>query len=88
MKSSSIHSIRIDNHLEIHLMKIAQLSTMVPVVNVSIQGQMGALLEQGLHLLRNQSGMAGMHLGTPLAGCAAMVVKWHIHILLKSFTVH
>jgi len=89
MKSTSIHSIRINNHLEIHLMKITQLSTMVPVVNVSIQGQMGALLEQGLHLLRNQSGMAGAHLGTLApVGCAAMVVKWHVHILLKSFTGH
>src|SRR5258708_21266641 len=31
--------------------------------------------------------MAGMHLGTPPAGHAAMVVKWHVHILLKSFTI-
>ncbi len=38
-------------------------------------------------VLRNQSGMAGMHLGTPPAGHAAMVVKWHVHILLKSFTI-
>ena len=68
-------------------MKIAQLLTMV--VNVSVQGQMGTLLEQGLHLLRNQSRTAGTHLGTLApAGCAAMVVKWHVHILLKSFTGH